>query len=226
MFVTVIMDLLIVLILLFGLVHGYKKGFLKSMARPIRFFASLLTAFWLADTISREIIERMIKNPVTNQIKSYLLENCPTITPLNASKELPTLLKFSASLLGVDVSTLSAENTIDEIVDKLASPVVHLVSLIFAFILVYFISKLVYSLFISLISSSFKSGAIGLPNKVLGATFGLLFSAAIAWIVAITFEFVIHSSVLQSVAWAYNFEAGAVFTFFSKNSPIDILLSF
>lgn len=226
MFVKIFMDILLVTVLLFGAVFGYKKGFLKSVSRPIRFFAAVFTAISISDPISRKIIEPIVKTPVTNQIKGYLLENCPGITPESALEELPTLLKFSASFLDVDVSSLSPENTIDAIVDSLASPVVHIVSLIFTFIFVYFISKLLYSLLISLVSSRFNSGAIGLPNKLLGAFFGLIFAVALAWIVTLIFDFVIHLSVFEDVAWAVNFEGGALYGFFSKNSPIDILLGF
>ena len=226
MFVKIVMEILLISALLLGLVLGYKKGFLKSAARPIRFFAALFVAFWVSDPISRNIVEPIIKNPVTNQIKGYLIENCPNITPQSASEDLPTLLKFSASIMNVDLSTLSSENTIEEIVNLLASPVVHLFSIIITFILVYFVTKLLCSLLITVISYFFKSGAIGLPNKLLGAIFGLFFAAGIAWIATMVFDFVIHTEMLASVAWAQNFEGGAVFNFFSQNSPIDILLGF
>lgn len=226
MIIEIVLDALLILMLLIGIFMGYRRGFVKSIAKPVRFFASLATAFWLANPISNKFIEPIIKAPVTNQIKGYLLENCPNITPESASDELPTLLKFAASLLEVDISTLSSENTISAIVDSLASPIVHLVSVIFTFIIIYFLSKLVYSIFISLLSGFFGSGVLSLPNKLLGCVFSLFFAAVSAWLFTVAFDFIIHSSLFAESAWVKNFEGGVIYKFFGKNNPVDILLGF
>lgn len=225
-FIEIILEVVFCLILLVGVIYGYRRGFLKSISKPVRFFASIATAFWLADPISRSVVEPMINTPITNQIKSYLLENCPGITPETASDELPTLLKFAASILNVDIAELSPQNTISAIVDSLASPIVHLVSLVFTFIAVYFLAKLVFWILISIISVSFKSGVLSLPNKLLGAFFSLILAASIAWIFSIAFDFVIHSSLFAEAKWAIEFEGGAIYKFFNKTNPIDILLGF
>ena len=226
MFLKIALDVLLTLILLVGIYLGYRRGFVKSVAGPVRFFASLATAYWLADPISQNLLEPIIRTPVTNQIKGYLIENCPAITPESAADELPTLLKFAASLLGVDTTSLSSENTITAIVDSLASPIVHLVSVIITFVLVYFLAKLVYSILISLIASFFSSGVLGLPNKILGCVFSFFFAVIFAWILTLGFDFVIHSSLFAESAWAQEFEGGIIYRFFNMTNPVDILLSF
>ena len=225
-FADILIEILLCAILVFGLVYGYRKGFIKSILKPVRFFAALATAFWIADPISRKLIEPAINTPVTNRIKAYLIENCPAITPDSASEELPTLLKFAASILNVDIESLSPENTISSIVDSLASPIVHLVSVVVTFILVYFISKFVYSILISLLASSMKSGVLGLPNKLLGAVISFFFAVAVAWTFSVAFDFVIHSAVFAESEWAIAFDGGAIYKFFNKTNPIDILLGF
>ncbi len=224
--VEIIIEVLLCAVLLFGLISGYRKGFLKSILKPVRFFASLATAFWLADPISRSFFEPMINTPVTNQIKDYLVENCPQITADNAAEELPTLLKFAASILNVDVGSLSSEDTISEIVDHLASPIVHIVSVVLTFILVYFIAKLVFSLLISLLSSSMNSGVLSLPNKIFGCVFSFIFAVAIAWLFSVLFDFIVHSALFAETAWGKEFEGGAIYKFFNKTNPVDILLGF
>ena len=67
---------------------------------------------------------------------------------------------------------------------------------------------------------------MSLPNKLLGAFFSLILAASIAWIFSIAFDFVIHSSLFAEAKWAIEFEGGAIYKFFNKTNPIDILLGF
>ncbi len=223
---NIVLDIILLVILFGGLVLGYKRGFIKSITKPVRFFAAIVTAFKLASPIAERLLEPRIKIPVTNQIRDYLLENCPAITPETASDELPTLLRLAASIMNVNIEELSPGDTISKIVESLADPVVHLLSVIFTFILVYFIAKLVYSLILSILSSMFKDGVLGFPNKILGSVFTLLFAVVISWVFVVLFDFAINSSVLADAVWVKDFEGGVIYRFFAKNSPVDLLLSF
>lgn len=226
MILQVIFDIILALILLVGLIVGYKRGFIKAISAPVRFFASLITAFWLVEPISEKVFEPIIKTPVTNQINSYLLENCASITPESAAEELPTLLKFAASVLDVDVASLSPENTIAAIVDSLASPVVHVISMIISFIVIYFVAKLVYKILFAMLSPVFNAGPLSIPNKLLGCVFSLFIAAVIAWLLTLVFDFALNSSILEGNSLVEDFEGGFIYGFFNKHNPIDILLGF
>lgn len=223
---NIVLDAILLIILVGGMVLGYKRGFIKSITKPVRFFAAIFTAFKLASPIAKNFLEPMIKTPVTNQIRDYLVKNCPSITPETASEELPTLLKFAASIMNVDIEALSPVDTVSAIVESLADPVIHLLSVIVTFIIVYFLAKLVYSLVLSIFSSMFNDGVLGFPNKILGCVFTLLFAVVISWVFVVLFDFVINSSVFVNAAWAKDFEGGVIYRFFAKNSPVDLLLSF
>ena len=226
MFFSILFDILLMLIVLLGILIGVKRGFVKTVAKPVRFFASLITAFFLANPISVRFIEPLLKAPLSNQIKTYLYNHCPNITPETASEELPSILKFAATSLGVDVSSLSSENTISAIVDALASPVVHFVSVIITFILLYFVAKLIYTLLTSLLIALFDTGFLTVPNKVLGAIFNALAAIVIAWFIAIAFDFIIHLPALSNVTWLSEFEGGFVYNLLNRLNPIDIVLGF
>ena len=221
-----VLDIVILLFMILSLIWGYKRGFIKSVARPVRFFASIATAFWLASPIAQGFLEPAIKTPVTNQIRDYLVDNCPNITPETATEELPTLLRVAASIMDVDIATLSPVDTISEIVDSLASPVIHLISVILTFILVYFVAKLVFSFVLSILSSMFNDGVLGLPNKLFGCVISFLFAIVISWAFVVVFDFAINSSFFADMEWAQKFEGGIIYKFFVKNSPVDLLLSF
>lgn len=226
----IVLEIILIAFLLFELVWGYKRGFIKALAKPVRFFASIVTAVWLAKPLSSKfiqpIIEKLVKNPLTNQIEDYLNTNCPTIGPENAHDELPTLLKLAASYENIDITKFSSTDFIPVIVDKLVSPVIVLISVVITFILTYFLAKLLYTFVIACLSSTLNKGVIGLPNRILGSVFCLLFAIVIAWAFVMIFGLIINSNVFSDAAWAQGFEGGPVYRFFSKNSPLDILLSF
>lgn len=226
MILQTILDIILAIILLVGLIVGYKRGFVKAISAPVRFFASLLTSFWLVEPISEKVLEPMIKTPVTNQINSYLLENCASITPESAAEDLPTLLKFAASALDVDVTALSSENTIAAIVDALASPVVHIISMIVSFIVIYFVAKLVYKIVLAMLSPVFAAGPLSVPNKLLGCVFTLFIAAIFAWLLTLVFDFAVHSSLFAGNTAVQEFEGGFIYGFFNKHNPVDMLLGF
>jgi len=226
LFFEIILDVILSVALLVGIIVGYKKGFLKSISKPVRFFTSIAASFWLADPVAEAFFVPIINTPVSNQIKDYLMEHCPQITPDTATDELPTLLKFAASLLDVDISTLSPENTIAEIVDLLASPLVHLISVIISFIIVYFVAKIAFTLLFWLLELFFKSSPLSMPNKILGSLFGLIFALSVAWIFCVVFDFVINSAFFEESEFFLEFEGGPFYRFFNKTNPVDILLGF
>jgi len=226
----IILEIILIAFLLFELVWGYKRGFVKSLAKPVRFFASIATAFWLAKPFSNKfiqpIVEKLVKNPLTNQIEDYLNTNCPTLGPENAHDELPTLLKLAASYENIDIAEVSTADFIPAIVDKLISPVIVFISVVITFILTYFLAKLLYTFIIAFLSSTLNKGVIGLPNRILGSAFCFLFAIVISWAFVMIFGLVINSSAFAEASWAQGFEGGPLYRFFSKNSPLDILLSF
>ena len=223
---NVIVDVILVVIMVFGIVFGVKNGFVAFLSKPIRFFAALATAILLASSVGNLIVMPLIEEPVTNQIVTYLETKCIVD---NKVERIPTLLKLAATLVGVDVSNLdaaSAQELIELIVDKLAMPVVELLSLIVAFIALYFISKLLYGLIFGFISNMFNHGIIGFANKTIGFVFGFLFTFIISWAVVLLFGYIISIPQIASTSFASSFTGGWIYNFYKSVSPVDLLLSF
>ena len=226
MFPAILIDIILTVIIIFFVILGLKRGLIRSCAKPIRILATFLTAYWLANPISTYIIEPMVRTPITSQIKGYLIENCPNLTPLSAKDELPTLLKLAASAMDIDVSALSAENIISEIVDTLANPAVHFICVIITFILLFFVCKIGYSILLAFVASFFDGGIIGKSNKILGLVFGLLEAFLVCWLFSVIFDFFIHISIFENVKWMSEFRGGWLYRFFNMMNPVDLLLSF
>jgi uncharacterized membrane protein required for colicin V production len=212
-----------------GVILGIKKGFLLTVAKPVRWVAAIAIALSFASLVGKSVIQPLIEAPITNQITEYLVEKCPDITPANASDKLPTLLKVAASIVGVDVSMLkqdTAADFISVIVTRLATPAVSLISTIIAFFLLYFVSKILLSIAVKLLNGIFSGGVLGAVNKTVGCVFGLCFSFMVAWLFTCVFSYVVNFPIIASTEWGSSFTGGYVYRFLESITPIELLLSF
>lgn len=228
MVAKIIVDIIIAAILLIGMIFGIKRGFFLFAAKLVKWFAAIAIAFSLSGCVAGYVIEPIIEEPITNQISDYLVDKCDILTAENAKDELPTVLKIAAHIVDVDLDSLEGDGAvlISEIVDKLASPVIHLFAVIVAFFILYFVSKILLSIIISLLNKFFEHGVIGVVNKILGFVFGGSIAFVVAWLFVLIFSYVINVPFLADSTWASTFDGGFLYDFFKRMSPLDILLSF
>ena len=229
MLASVILDIVLAGIIILGFFIGIKCGFIKIIAKPVRAVASLSIAFGFSSGYSAKYVEPKIYNTISSKLTDYLYTHCPNITPENASEELPTLLKISAAVFGIDINSFtweSFDSLINSIVSSLTSPLVRVISLIISFLILYFISKLIFTLVFHIINKVFDTGVLSLPNKILGSIFSTAFAIILAWGLTAVFDFAIHSSFFTDVTWMSDFSGGPIYRIFKNLNPIDLLLGF
>lgn len=229
MIINVLIDVIIVAIIAGGAIIGITRGFVSSVAKPVKWFLSLFLAFSLSTAFADAVIYPLIEAPITNQISEYLIEKCSHVTASNATEELPTLLKIAAGIAGIDVSSLQVDGTSDFItllVDKLAYSTIHLISVIISFFAVYFLSKIVLGILLAIIDHSFDGGVFGVMNKILGFFFSTSVAFIAVWLLTAVFGYVISLPAFADNSWVSSFSGGIIYKFFKGLSPIDLLLSF
>ena len=229
MLINILIDLIIVAIIAGGAVFGITKGFIASVAKPVKWVASIVLAFSLCTPFADAVVFPLIDAPITNQISEYLIEKCSHITASNVGEELPTLLKIAAGFAGIDVSSIQVDGTADfisQLVDKLAYPTIHLIAVIISFFAVYFLSKLVLGILLSIINHVFDVGVFGIMNRVLGFLFSTSIAFITAWLLTTAFGYVISLPAFADSSWVSSFDGGFIYKFFKGLSPIDLLLSF
>lgn len=229
MLFNIIVDALLVAVVIIGAVIGYKSGFFLTITKPVKWFAALLLAFLLCEIVAANIVTPLIEAPLTNQITEYLTEKCGEMTAESASKDLPTLLKLAAVIVGVDIASFEGSDSaslISEIVDKLATPAIELFSVIISFVVLYILLKLFLGIIIKILDSIFSIGPIGVINSVLGLIFGAAFAFVIAWLLVILLGYVISIPAVAETEWVQSFTGGYVYKFFDSITPLDLLLSF
>ena len=230
MFANVLFDIILVGIFLAGVIIGIKNGFLDTIARPVKFVAALMISFSLASVVGSSIIEPIIGPAISNKLGSILVEKYSNITAETANESLPTLIKFAASLCGVDIEGVASEAqgiaVIEAIVDAVTTPVVEIIGIIIGFIALYFVSKILLNLLVSLINSVVNNGIIGVVNRTLGCIFTGFLAFAVCWALTAILEFILNIPVIANIEWVQDFTGGAIYRFYKSFSPLDLLLSF
>ena len=230
MFLNVVFDIILVGILLYGAAMGIKNGFLITIAKPVKFIASLVLAFSLASVVGTYLIEPIIGPAISNRLSEILIEKYSEITAETASESLPTLIKIAAGICGVDIEGIAAGadgiSVIEAVVDAVTSPVVHIIGIIFGFVIAYFIAKLVVNFVMIFINSFVNKGVAGKVNKALGCVFSVFFAFVIGWAFTSISEFIFNIPAIASIDWVQNFNGGAIYRFFRTFTPLDLLLSF
>jgi uncharacterized membrane protein required for colicin V production len=213
----IVIDVVLAAFVVIGLIIGLKRGFIRSVESPLRFVGALASAYLLANPVSVGIIEPIVGASLTNQLSEYLKSNCS-----NPDAELPTIIKLAAQIVNVDLEG----KTIEQIIVDIASPTVHVVTVIIVFFILFFISKLLFKLLFKLLDMIFNSTLLVIPNKIVGCVMNALLGAVFAWIAVFVFNFIIHLDSMSEVVWAAEFEGGPIYNFFLNLSPLDLLLGF
>lgn len=230
MFTNVLFDIILVGIFAAGIIIGIKNGFIDTVARPVKFFAAIALAFSLASFVGSAIIEPIIGPAISNKLSDALIEKYSNITAETANESLPTLIKFAASLCGVNVENVATSadgvSVIEAIVASVTDPVVQIVGVVAGFIIVYFVSKILLGVLLVFVNLIINRGVTGKVNKILGAVFTGLLAFTVCWAFTAVLEFLLNIPLIAEIKWVENFEGGFVYRFFKSFTPLDLLLSF
>ncbi len=230
MIANIIWDVILAGLLIAGIVIGIKKGFVSTVAKPVKFIAAIVLALFLAAPIGGALVKPIIGPAISNKISDALIEEYSDITAETASEELPTLIKAAAGICGIDISDVASasdgEEVIISIVDSVTTPVVDLMATVIGFIILYFVLKILLSLLMSFINSMVDRGVVGAVNKILGCVFTLILAVCAAWVLTSLTEFILNIPIIAKAEWVGEFTGGPIYRFFKSLSPVDLLLSF
>ncbi len=230
MLLNVIFDIILISILAIGAVYGIKKGFVKAVAKPVKFIAAIVISLSLAGILSSTVIEPIIGPAISNKLSDTLIEKYSNVTVDNANDELPTLVKIAAGACGLDVSDIAdksdSENVIVEIAESVTAPIVGLIGSILGFVILYFVSKILLGMLISFLNTLIDRGVVKFLNRTLGCVFSVFMAFVAVWCVTVIFEFLFNIPVIANIGFIDNFTGGPIYRFFKSFTPLDLLLSF
>ena len=229
MVVNWIVDIVFMLLFATSIIVGVYMGFIKTVAKPVKFVLAIFLAYFFAANFSAMVVEPLIAPPIRNQLMSFLTEKFAEIT-VETVDTLPTLVKFAAGLYGVDLAEVASGagegSIIETIVANIVDPSAHILCTAISFVALFFVAKLLLTIVFAIVDKVIDNGIIGVANKIVGAVFTGMLGFIICWALASVFELVIHLPVFAEQSWAMEFTGGFVYKFLKSISPIDLLLSF
>ena len=214
-----VLDLLLPIIIVIGLLLGYKKGFFETVSKPLKLVFTICLTIIIAAPVIKVWTRPLFTDKVHGWIYSSLMERCPDITAETASDSLPTILKLTAEIFKIDISTSaelsSAEAIIDAVSEKMAVPLGNLIAVVVTYAVLFFVSLIFTKIMLAILNKCVKKGFLGHVNQILG----LITGGMIATIVA---------SIISSVAFKVSaeFASGQISTFIRNINPFAILMKF
>ena len=212
-----ILDGILALIMLIGVILGLKLGFIGFVAKPVKLIAAGALTVCVSTPILDSWTRPFFTVKVHGWIYNYLLEKCPELTGENASSALPAVLRFIANLFKVDVSSLGADATSEELIsaltEALATPLGNYLAIAVTYAALFFVFTLLLSILVSIIDSAVSSvGILAFFNKVLGFIIGVALAIVLSCIVANVIGH-FHDGM----------PGGFVYNFFKNFNPFEIL---
>ncbi len=221
----VLIDLILVAILVAGIVLGYKRGFVQTVAKPVKLVAVWFCSLKCCSSFGKRLIAPLVQAPVTQKLSEFLNEKCAELTAENAAEEIPTLLKIAAGIFNINVDEIAqdAGHTLTErLAETFTSPLVSLFSVVIAFVLLLLIFSVVFSLLLWLLNQFFQMRPLAWVNHTLGVIFTAALAMIIAWVFSMLVGYIFSFKAFASL----DFEGGIVYRFFKTYHPLDLLLGF
>ncbi len=218
-------DILLCLAIAVGFIVGAVRGFVRSVAKPIRIVCAGFLAYLLCSVIGPNLIQPVVQAPISNQVSDFLVEKCETLD----IDHLPSLLKFAASLCNLDLSAYEGETTEESahlIAEAVAEPLARILSIAIAFVLLFILCSLLLRLLLAVIDHSLKNSPLKGFNRALGSVTGGLMGIVCVWLFCALFTWVVSLPAFAEAEWAIECQKGVVYGLFRSIDPLELLLSF
>lgn len=230
MFISILFDIILAGLLIGGGFLGVKKGFIGAIAKPVKIILTFILAFSLAGVVSNLIVEPIIGPAVSHKMTDILVEKYSDITADTANEKLPTLIKFAASMCGVNVKDVATQadgvHVVEAIAASVTAPVVSIMGRILGFVIAYFFSKFLVGFLMKLIDNLLDKGVAGSVNKTLGCIFMVFLAFVAGWAFTSFFEFIFNIPAIAATKGIQRFNGGPIYKLFRTITPLDLLLSF
>lgn len=224
-----IFDAILLAIMLFGLIRGYRSGFITMLFKRFRGIGAMVLAFLVARPVAEFL---KLSEKITNPVKELLLQYVGSSEAAEMSDKVPTVLKSLANLFNVDITryantaaseggdyvTSFASAAAEPLADAIAVAGAFLLVLVFGYIALWFVGKL--------FNLIFKLPVLKQINTLAGAVAGLFFFAVMAWVLCklslFAFDLVPDVALLND----FDVETTILGKFLNGIDPMQLLLSF
>lgn len=233
---NIILDILAAAIFLLTVIHGYKKGFVRTVLNLCGGIICLAVAITLSPRVGTFINENYMapffENTITNKITELAPSDTgePDIDKLieeEPNEFIQILEKFNINLDAFKeqfelFKKESVENTAEAAVEYVAKPASETLSYILAFILLLIASALAMAILKFLLDKIVKLPILRTANKFLGMIFGILFALLWIYILAMIVEIALPylKNATSQIISQIEPSSTLIFKYFYNHNPI------
>lgn len=179
---SLVIDIILAGILIYCFVHGYKRGFVRSLTGFVGYLIAAFLSSALSNTLSVSLYRSVLRGPMVDKVTEFLETNASEAAGEQARLFLEQLPGPAANLLvnqGITAESLSKEfsgaaaDVAPQIVDLL-SPVVINLSRILLTVILFSVLMMVVRILVRTVSTVFRLPILRQINGMLGAVFGIL----------------------------------------------------
>ena len=193
-----IIDIIIVAIIIFSVLIGAKKGFMKIFLSVVAFLLSVYLAYSFSPIVAEFVQTKFVAPKITESISESIgtgtekiREAIPSIVLNNADKVGVDIDSFinTASNSTTDSALEIAENFVETHVNPLMIKAISAVAAIVLFLVLSALLSLVAKIINKIIKSSPADSFNKFGGALLGAVNGLIFAAALCLIISVILNF-------------------------------------
>ena len=231
---SLIIDILLLGILIFCFLHGYKRGFVRSVTSFIGYLIAAFLSSALGNFLSISLYRSLLREPMIEKVTQFLEENASAAASQQAELFFEQLPGFAANLLtneGITPAALSesfsgaAVEIAPQIVDLISPSIINL-SRILITVVLFSIFLFVVRVVVRTVSSIFRLPGLRQINGTLGALFGLFSGVIIVMLLCAVMHLaspllenagITQQAVKQSYLYQIVYENNPIYSLFQEN---------
>ena len=232
---NVFFDILIVVVILFSVMLGARRGLVKSVLSIASFIFAFIAARIFSPQLSDYLYSRFIYNSfvytASEQIERFLTPNIDLNTLANNPNPPENFVSmiqgygFNVQYVQNWIRQAGADNT-EFVAAQLAEPVARQVSFFVAFLIILVVVLILFKIAGNIIDSLVNLPGLNILNKTGGMVIGLIYGLALCWITVFLASYVMPylMSIGTIDSWYEIRESTLLFRWFHENSPIPTIL--
>ena len=236
-FANLILDILPVAIVAYGLLMGWRRGFVRVVFMKMRWLTALVVSFLVARPFGAMIAETALRQPLSARIAQFLKDalgnRLADATASDLVSELPLAMKGILNLVGLDAQKLAADadaaggSLIQDFSYNVAGPISTVIGTVLVFLGVYLVLRLTLRFIVEIVSAIFSIPGLRIINQSLGVVFGLLFALITAWILVTVAGGLFEIAAGTSMQFFADFDIGKTLLakFFYQFKPLELIFS-
>ena len=204
-----LLDGAVILILLFSIIFGYRRGFVKSAVKTVGFVAAFVIAFSLSGTLATSVFNAVIDKPLKAYASQKIVSEAGESVEMQLDQVMNDLPKWQKTVLGkLGVSSAAdvfatwkpkADDTVTDAVDAVIRPPIIAVLKLIAFLVLFIILMAIVLLLSKAIRKVFRVPFLRQLDGTLGALTGAI--QGVLWVVALVTIMEIYVSLAPGNGW-------------------------